>query len=173
MDTIRAEALCSLTGLTDRRHRQLAEQNYFPPPIRGAYQRDKTIAGLFKYFQEQIHARDDSLKIEQRELAIARKEKVREETEILRKAYVRKSEIGPALRNLSLHQRATLQFKLEQELAPNLVGLSAAEILERVRGAVDSVCAVFQAGTREWLGVEHTEVAKETKAEGKKKKGRK
>src|SRR5256885_3244989 len=31
--TISADRLCSLTGLTDRRHRQLAKEGYFPPPM--------------------------------------------------------------------------------------------------------------------------------------------
>jgi len=50
--TISAEALCSLTGLTDRRHRQLSKDGYFPPPLDGQYQARATLQGLFKYFRE-------------------------------------------------------------------------------------------------------------------------
>jgi hypothetical protein len=119
---VRAEQLRAWTGLTDRRHRQLAELGYFPPPVRGWYQREPTIAGLFRYLNELLHKKDDSLAIEQRKLAVAKREKLEEELAILRGQYVKAEEIGPALRNVALHQRATLQFKLENELATNLAG---------------------------------------------------
>src|SRR5438128_4051480 len=51
--TILAERLCALSGLTDRRHRQLASQGFFPPPIRGEYQAGATIQGLLRYYREQ------------------------------------------------------------------------------------------------------------------------
>ena len=36
-ETITAEKLCLLTGLTDRRHRQISKEGFFPPPIRSLY----------------------------------------------------------------------------------------------------------------------------------------
>lgn len=149
--TISAEELCALTGLTDRRHRQLAQAGHFPPPLRGQYQRDKTVAGLFQYFRLQLKKRDDTLRVEQRKLAKAKREKTEEELAIIRNRYVLKSEIGPALHNVSLHQRATLQFKLENELAPNLAGKTPLEILEEIRRAVDAICGVFNEGVRRWM----------------------
>ena len=50
--SITAENLCALTGLTDRRHRQLAGEGYFPPPVKGIYQLGPTIQGLFRHFRE-------------------------------------------------------------------------------------------------------------------------
>jgi hypothetical protein len=50
--TITADALAKLTGLTDRRHRQLAKAGFFPPPVRGCYLQAETLTGLFKYFRE-------------------------------------------------------------------------------------------------------------------------
>ena len=49
LQTISSDKLCSLTGLTDRRHRQLAKDGYFPPPERSEYQLIPTLRGLFKY----------------------------------------------------------------------------------------------------------------------------
>ena len=51
-ENISSAALATMTGLSDRRHRQLAKDGWFPPPSRGAYQRDVTFKGLFKYFKE-------------------------------------------------------------------------------------------------------------------------
>src|SRR5687767_11675058 len=50
--SIRADELCLLTGLTDRRLRQLATQGFYPPPDRGVYQRSETLKGLFRYYRE-------------------------------------------------------------------------------------------------------------------------
>jgi hypothetical protein len=163
--TISADELCGLTGLTDRRHRQLAKDGWWPAKEPGGWRRDETLAGVIKYFREQLHRRDDSLKQEQRKLAIARREKTQEETAVLRNQYVKRAEIGPALRNLSLHQRSTLQFQLENVLAPKLAGKTTVEILAECRSAVDQVCRVFQEGTRGWLegeGTKGTEGTKET-----------
>ena len=145
-----AQAPTQLTGLTDRRHRQLAEKGYFRPPARGEYGED-AIPGLFKYFLEQLRKKNEALAKEQLELTRAKREKVQEELKVLRDEYVKKSEIGPALRNLSLHQRAALQFKLENQLAPGLTGKKPAEVLEEVRRAVDDICRVFEEGTRTWM----------------------
>jgi len=144
-----ADTLRLLTGLTDRRHRQLAEAGYYRPPIRGVYGAD-AIPGLFKYFTEQLHKKNEKLAKEQYELTKAKRETAQEELAILREECVRKTDIGPALRNISLHQRAVLQRKLEQELGPNLSGLRTVEILGRLRAAVDEICAVFREGVSEW-----------------------
>lgn len=52
VETITGDKLCGHTGLTDRRHRQLASEGYFPPPVKGLYQRDATLTGLFRYYRE-------------------------------------------------------------------------------------------------------------------------
>lgn len=55
-DTIHADKLCALTGLTDKRHRQLAKAGYFPPPKAELYNLSQTIRGLFKFYSEQESA---------------------------------------------------------------------------------------------------------------------
>lgn len=53
--TITGEQLEVLTGLTDRRLRQLAKAGYYPAPTKGLYQQALTIRGLFKYYREDHH----------------------------------------------------------------------------------------------------------------------
>ena len=149
--TISADKLCALTGLTDRRHRQLAKDGWFPPPYKGQYDANKALAGLFKYFREQLTKKDDTEKTEKGRLAKVKRETAEEELAILREQYVPKDQIKPALRNVALHQRAILQRKLESELAPNLAGLKTQEIRKRVAAAVDEICAVFRDGVRSWM----------------------
>lgn len=51
---ISAEALCSITKLSDRRHRQIAKDlGYFASPIKSRYQFLATLEGLFRYYREQ------------------------------------------------------------------------------------------------------------------------
>ncbi len=60
--TIPADKLCEITGLTDRRHRQLAKQGYFPPPVKAQYQLATTLKGLFRYYRE---TKEDNRKLEE------------------------------------------------------------------------------------------------------------
>jgi hypothetical protein len=149
--TISAEQLCSYTSLSDRRHRQLATAGFFPPPILGRYQVGKTLLGIIRYQRELIQKKNNKLAKEQQALTRAKRQMAEEELAEFRGQYVAKDTIGPALRNLSLHQRAVLQRKLEMELAPNLAGLTTLEIIERVKAAVDEICQVFREGTAQWL----------------------
>lgn len=73
--TITAEELCALTGLTDRRHRQLARVGYFPPPLRAGYERHKTIAGLYQYFQHQVLLETNPWYLKNRETILASRRK--------------------------------------------------------------------------------------------------
>jgi hypothetical protein len=50
--TIAGQALTALTGLTDRRHRQLAKDGFFPEPVRGEYQLTATIKGVVTYYRD-------------------------------------------------------------------------------------------------------------------------
>lgn len=52
--TLTASELCEITGLTDRRHRQLADAGYFPAPSRGVYEAVPTMKGVGRYYREQI-----------------------------------------------------------------------------------------------------------------------
>ena len=60
VQTISGEQLCTLTGLSDRRHRQLAKDGYFPPPMKGQYQLTLTLQGMFRYYRDlQSRSNDD------------------------------------------------------------------------------------------------------------------
>lgn len=149
--SITGAELREMTGLTDRRHRQLADQGYFPAPSRGNYDREKTFEGMFRYYREQLGKKDSKLAREQYELTKTKRELAQEELAALREMYIKKEEIGPALRNLSAHQRAVLQRLLEHEIGPNLAGHTTPEILQRMKEAVDQVCQVFEEGVGAWL----------------------
>src|SRR5262245_54137835 len=124
-----AEQLCAITGLTHRRHQQLASAGYFRPPIDGMWQAGLTLVGFIKYQKELLTKKNGNVAKDEEALKKAKRELAEEELAKFRGEYIQKSIIVPALRNLSLHQRAVFQRKLEQELAPQLAGETPLEIL--------------------------------------------
>lgn len=148
---ISADKLCELTGLGDRQHRNIANQGYFPPPYKSQYEATKTLQGLFRYFQELNKKKGDTIKAAEARLKEAKADMAEEELAAFREQYVLKSQIGPALSNLAAHQRANLQFKLEQEIAPKLAGKKPVEILQTLQRAVDDICKLFETGIRPWM----------------------
>lgn len=63
--TISGDDLCKLSGLTDRRHRQLADQGLFPAPVLGRYELAPTIRGLLSHYRAQAEKKTDALAAEQ------------------------------------------------------------------------------------------------------------
>ena len=149
--TITTEQLCTLSGLTGRHLRRLAAAGKFPPPNNGRYQIGKTLLGIISYQRELIQKKNGALAKEQVDLTKARCQTAEEELSVMRGEYVEKAVIGPKLRNISLHQRVTLQRKIEQELIPNFGGLTVLEMLAKAKPAVDAICQIFFEGAAEWL----------------------
>jgi|SRR5438105_9968116 len=149
--TISAEELTAITGLTARHLLRLATQGHYPHPAHGRYIAGKVLVGFIKYQAELLRRKNGKLAKEQLALTKAKRERQQEELALMRGEYVEKAVIGPALRNVSLHQRAVLQRILEQEVAPNLAGLTPIEVVERMKRAVDEICATFREGVVGWL----------------------
>jgi hypothetical protein len=158
--TITTEQLCTLSGLTGRHLRRLAAAGKFPPPNNGRYQIGKTLLGIISYQRELIQKKNGALAKEQVGLTKARRQTAEEELSVMRGEYVEKAVIGPKLRNVSLHQRGTLQRILEQQLGPTLAGLTTIEILEKMKSAVDEVCQIFFEGAAQWMEAPPTVLVK-------------
>ena len=137
--------------LTTRRIRQLAQEGWFPPAVRALYDHDKSISGMMRYYRERIAKAKDSLKDEQRKYITARREKTELETAILDEEYLKRSEVGPIVRQVANHQRAALQQKLENELPPKLAGLDPVQIGIRLKAVVDEVCKIHQESLAKWV----------------------
>lgn len=148
---LRADELSDITGLTDRRIRQIAAEGYFRPPVESMYETVHTLSGFIRYQRERLSNLNEELRVEQQALVKARRETAEVNLAMLRGEYVRKDIIGPALRNISLAQRAVLLRKGEQELAPKLAGKTTIEILEAFRQFNDEICKMFSDGVNQWM----------------------
>jgi len=149
--TITADRLAEITGLTDRRHRQLADAGYIPHPKRGVYHMEKALAGFIRYLSEKAKKAGGDIKAEQLLLTKARRESTEHELAISRREYIPRADVGPWLRNIGLHQRALLLRKYEQELAPKLDGKNTVEILDLIRGVNDEVIEAYRTGVAQWV----------------------
>jgi hypothetical protein len=150
---ISASELTEITGLVDRRFRQLSADGWFPQGEHGQYQRNATLIGLVKYFQAMFHKKNESIAAEQKLLIRARRENAQEDLSIKRKLYARIEDIAPSLHNLSRAQRAVLQRKLENEIGPKIAGRPYAEIRPLLAALVDELCGIFRDGTRQFMEV--------------------
>ena len=148
--TISAEKLCALSGLTDRRHRQLAGEGYFPQPIEAQYQLAPTIQGLFKYYREHnqrtkeklVNTKDDKTQKEIRllDMKIAREER----------RTVERAEVNTLLLHVASQQKAVLFPALEREFPGKVVGRTASEISAQGRALADRLCEIFQREVEQW-----------------------
>ena len=128
--TISGERLCTLTGLTDRRHRQLAANGYFPSPIKGQYQLTPTIQGMFRYYRE-LQGRSND------EFALERLRKTRAEANLAelklsreRKESLDAPSVFKAWENIILTMRQKL-LSLPSKISPRLVYLEGQQEVEQ------------------------------------------
>lgn len=148
---ISGDKLSLLTGLTDRRHRQLAKEGYFPPPENGQYQWALTIRGLFKYYRE--HKERTHGELAEEKLAKMRTDRKLSELRLAQQqGYVIDREVVlEMLAVLSQKLDLLLRLKLEVELGPRISGKSAAEanveggmILDEIREVINANLAQFR-----------------------------
>jgi hypothetical protein len=133
--TIVATELCKLTGLTDRRHRQLAHDGYFPPPIRGKYQFEATIRGNFKYYQERSDGEmGNKVKFEaHRKLKL-----INDRTS---GTLMETKTVSAELQGICAEQIKILRQKLENEYPTAVAGMDPAQARIFGKRLVDDICA--------------------------------
>jgi hypothetical protein len=131
---ITAETLCGITKLTDRRHRQLAGEGYFPPPINGLYQMEPTLTGLVNYLREQADRNADSMAEEKLQKTRAERQMAQLKLSRERKESLDAQAVFKAWENILLTLRAKL-LALPTQLSPRVAYLKeqtdVEELLEK------------------------------------------
>ena len=146
------EELCSITGWTDMRHRQLAMAGYFPAPVRGRYKQRETLLGVIRYLSEQV--RKSKAKGEKELLLKARREIAELTLSESRGELVETVQVRRAWANIAREQRQLLIRKLETELIAKAPGKSPVELLVIVREIIDDVCVLTRAQGERWAEVD-------------------
>ncbi len=148
--TISADRLCELSGLTHRRHLQLASDGFFPAPVEMTWQLEPTIQGLFRYYREHntrtkeklVNTKDEKTQKEIRLLDMKIEEQERQS--------VKRSEVSKLLLQVSSKQKAVLFAALEREYPGKVVGRTASEISAHGRALADRLCEVFAREVDQW-----------------------
>lgn len=137
-ETISAVDLCELTGLTDRRHRQLAQESYFPPKKKGQYATEATLRGLFRYYRDGAHANKDlKAKKTQEEIRKLKLFNDQKEGELIVFDQVEQFMVG------IVAAAKTEARRLRLELPPKIIGLERAESEIRIGEELDRVFTVL------------------------------
>jgi hypothetical protein len=148
--TLTGDQLEALTGLTDRRIRQLAKAGYFPPPKNGVYQQVATIRGLFKYYREDHHNTSRTLNDAKLEKLRADAEMSRIKVQQARRETIDRNEVADYLRAWTAKLDLLLTAELENN-APNLVlGRPIDEIRSEMRQMHDRIREATRRGLRAW-----------------------
>lgn len=132
--TITAKELCELSGLSDRRHRQLSQDGFFPAAVKGNYQLTPTIQGLLKFYRESF---------QQSPLNQERMLKIQAERELLTiQIREKQRELVAASEFLEVAQRG-LQAMTATVMSLTHVSIEDREkIINQLREAGESVCSV-------------------------------
>ena len=148
--TITAEELSNLTGLTNRRHQQLAADGYFQHAIGRDYLLAQTLTGIFKYFREHNQRTKEKL-------TNTKDEKTQKEIRLLdmkiaeqERQSVKRSDVSKLLLHVSSKQKAVLFAALEREYPGKVVGRTASEISAHGRALADRLCDVFAREVEQW-----------------------
>jgi hypothetical protein len=148
--TITAVELCAMSGLTHRRHVQLAADGYFPPCEEMVWQLQPTLTGMFRYYREHntrtkeklVNTKDEKTQKEIRLLDMKIEEQERQS--------VKRSEVSKLLLQVSSKQKAVLFAALEREYPGKVVGRTASEISAHGRALADRLCEVFAREVDQW-----------------------
>ena len=116
---ISAETLCEITKLTDRRHRQLANDGYFPPPINGLYQMVPTLTGVVNYLRELADRNADSMADEKLRKTRAERQLAELKLSRERKESLDAQAVFKAWQNILITIRAKL-LALPTQLSPRI-----------------------------------------------------
>ena len=146
-EQLTADKFCQITGLTDRRHRQLAKAGFYPMPKKGIYEMTPTLAGFVRYMREQVESAGADFEEEKlkkltaerhmAELKLAKERKAALDADAVFRAWenivltIRQklmalpSKTAPRLAHLGEQQK--IEAELEREVADALVDLAKVE----------------------------------------------
>jgi hypothetical protein len=140
----------ALTGLTERRLRQIAKLGYFPPPERGQFQQTATIRGLFKYYREDNQRTNNSMAGLKANKLQAEGELVRIKVEKARGNLIPVEEVHEVHAYVFNTMVSTFRQRIENDLPLQAEGKTVPEIRRLARAAVDETLRALQRGLEDW-----------------------
>lgn len=137
-----------ITGLGDRRLRQLAEEKYFPPPVKAHYQTLETLVGVIRFYRttsssetllkKRLAKMDQEMR--DRQIDIDEKEKLLKPIKFF----------ADKIFQLGAEINTTLDFQLNDRLPALNAGLPALEQRKKTRIVYLDILKRFQDFAKQW-----------------------
>jgi hypothetical protein len=140
--TLSGEQLETLTGLTDRRIRQIAKMGYFMPPVRGLYDNTETIRGLFKYYREGRESSSAALNEAKLQKLKADAEMAEVKLAEAKREVIAFTDAQGAFDRLLGRWHQLITQKLETETPPRVVGKDITAIRAEVKAIHDEIAEI-------------------------------
>ena len=148
--TISADSLTTLTGCTDRWHRQLAQRGFFPKPEDGQYKLVPTLQGLFRFYRESRERATGDLAAEKLAQTRARRMLDELKLETARGHTVQLDEVKSYHATIAAKWDQLMRLKLEVEAPMLLQGKSVAEMRVVLKRMASDIRSISNAGLDEW-----------------------
>ena len=148
--TLTGDQLEILTGLTDRRLRQLAKAGYFPAPVKGKYQQTTTIRGLFKYYREDHNQSAKTLNDAKLTKLKADAEMAQLKLAEAKRDVIRRDVVSTFLRSWVAKFDLLLTAEMENNLPPVLLGQPIDMMRDEMRQCHDRLRQATQRGMVQW-----------------------
>ena len=116
---ITAAKLTSLSGLSDRRHRQIAKEGFYPDPKKSNYKFEATLAGLLKFYRE----KQKELREVKQAIADEQHRRLKRENDLADELLVARAELVAEFRKVIDPIKQMLRQKLENEYPLAVAGL--------------------------------------------------
>lgn len=144
IEMIGAEELMALTGFSDSWHRKIADRGFYPPPLKGMYQKMATIQGLFKNQRELVSKAKENLARKHEDLLDRKIAQADHDLGVAREEFKPTSEVAKSLLAICEEQKSTLTFQLLDQLPALNAGLSAIEQRKNNRECLVAICKRLQ-----------------------------
>ncbi len=139
-----------LTGLGERRLRQLATEGFFPQPIENRFALVELVQGVLAYYRDAKNRYRESVD----RLKAAKLERETQKIELeLRKMEgetVEMAAVNEFLLHVATLQKTALYQALQKEFPPRVVGLDEAEASVLGREVADKLCQIFSSQLAQW-----------------------
>lgn len=148
---VEAPIIEKLTGLGERRLRQLAAEGFFPPAIENRFDLVATVQGVLAYYRDAKNRYREN--VDRLKAAKLEREGQKLELELLRLEgqTLEASDVDTFLLHVATEMKLSLYQVLVKELPPRAAGRTDAELTVLGRETAEKLCAIFSGNHTRWM----------------------
>lgn len=139
-----------LTGLGERRLRQLATEGFFPQPVENQFDLVQTVKGVLGYYRDAKNRYRESVDRLKAVKLERETQKIELELKRMEGETVEIAAVNEFLLHVATLQKTALYQALQKELPPRSAGKTEPELAVLGREVADTLCAIFTGKLTEW-----------------------